>query len=214
MQTKSTENVLFIPKEECITEQIIKRNRFICYVSRAGNKSEAAEYIDAIKKQHPGARHHCWAYIAGNPASTTDICMTDDGEPHGTAGKPMLSALQYSGVGEIVAVVVRYSSGIKLGTGGLVRAYGGAVKETIELMPLDKKVDTTLIKISFPYKFEEALRNFADGKNLTIVNFQYQNDVCFELLIPKDTMAEALKGIENITNGKSTLIQKSNPIAP
>ena len=91
--------------------------------------------------EFPDATHNCWAYVAGPPASTGRVGMSDAGEPHGTAGRPMLTVLLHSGVGEIAAVVTRYYGGIKLGTGGLVKAYGGAVLAALEALPRVERID-------------------------------------------------------------------------
>ena len=112
-----------IPKSVVVFEEEIKKSRFITYLQHTEGLEQAKAFWAEIKAQHPNARHHCWAAVAGKPTDSQQLGFSDDGEPAGTAGKPMLSALQGSQVGEISAVVVRYYGGILLGTGGLVRAY-------------------------------------------------------------------------------------------
>ncbi|MDO6805248.1 YigZ family protein, partial [Wenyingzhuangia sp. 1_MG-2023] len=99
-----------------ISELEIKRSQFITFVGQASDRAAAEAFIRSVRQLHPQARHVCWAYIAGAP-DTTVMSMSDDGEPSGTAGRPMLKVLQHSGLGEIVVAVVRYFGGIKLGTG-------------------------------------------------------------------------------------------------
>jgi uncharacterized YigZ family protein len=118
-----------ILKESVSFQEEIKKSRFLTFISPAEGKASAMQFLADIKLQHKEARHHCWAYIGGSPTDSVNMGCSDDGEPKGTAGKPMLAVIQGSGVGEIVAVVVRYSGGIKLGTGGLVRAYSNGLQQ-------------------------------------------------------------------------------------
>ncbi|MGD9326788.1 MAG: YigZ family protein, partial [Desulfobacterales bacterium] len=103
-----------IPAKLYRTEETIKRSRFIATVARAFTEEDAKAFISIIKNEFPDATHNCWAYVAGPPGDTARIGMSDDGEPHGTAGKPILTALLHSEIGEIVAVVTRYFGGTKL----------------------------------------------------------------------------------------------------
>jgi len=112
---------------------------------------QAKAFWAEIKAQHPNARHHCWAAVAGKPTDSQQLGFSDDGEPAGTAGKPMLSALQGSQVGEISAVVVRYYGGILLGTGGLVRAYGNGVQQALKLLETERKVERQLFQVHCDY---------------------------------------------------------------
>ena len=113
-------------------EETVRRSRFIVTMARVSSPEEAKAFIERIREEHAGATHNCWAYNAGAPGDTAQVGASDDGEPKGTAGRPMLAALLHSDVGEVAAVVTRYFGGILLGTGGLVRAYQGAVKLGLE----------------------------------------------------------------------------------
>lgn len=115
-------------------EEDIKRSRFITSLARADSRERALAFVEAVRQEFPDARHNCWAYAVGKPGDTAQIGQSDDGEPHGTAGRPMLTQLLYGGVGEVVAVTTRYFGGIKLGTGGLTRAYQNGVKEALALL--------------------------------------------------------------------------------
>ena len=127
-----------IPATTTCCEQTIKNSQFICFIAPAASAAVAHEFIAQIKLKYPDARHVCWAFIAGKPKQTTVVSCSDDGEPAGTAGKPMLNVLLHSEIGEVVAVVVRYFGGIKLGAGGLTRAYANTAKQVIDL--LEEKV--------------------------------------------------------------------------
>src|SRR5699024_6472378 len=111
----------------------IKKSRFITYLQPVSGMEEAKQFWQQIRQQHPDARHHCWATVAGTPTDSQQYGFSDDGEPSGTAGKPMLNLLLGSGLGEVCAVVVRYYGGILLGTGGLVKAYGNGVQQALKL---------------------------------------------------------------------------------
>lgn len=140
-----------VPQSAVVFEEEIKKSRFITYLARTEGLAEAKAFWAKIKHQHPQARHHCWAAVAGKPTDSQQLGFSDDGEPAGTAGKPMLSALQGSGIGEISAVVVRYYGGILLGTGGLVRAYGNGVQQALKLLQTETKVERTAFRLSFDY---------------------------------------------------------------
>ncbi len=129
-----------IPDNTVCLEEVIKKSRFLTYLAHTPGSEAALAYIRQLKSEHPAARHHCSAFIAGEPGDGQQWGFSDDGEPSGTAGKPMLAQLQGSGIGEICAVVVRYYGGIRLGTGGLVKAYGGGVAEALKQLQRREKI--------------------------------------------------------------------------
>ncbi|ART81177.1 YigZ family protein [Oceanisphaera avium] len=135
-----------IPAAPLVWEQEIKKSRFIAYLGHTATPEEGKAFVETIRASEPSARHHCWAFVAGPPSDSRVLGFSDDGEPSGTAGKPMLAQLQGSNIGEITAVVVRYFGGIKLGTGGLVRAYGGTLSLALsELVTVEKRIMTEFI---------------------------------------------------------------------
>lgn len=142
-----------IPAAPLVWEQEIKKSRFIAYINHTVTPEEGKAFVEAIRAKEPTARHHCWAFVAGPPTDSRVLGFSDDGEPSGTAGKPMLAQLQGSGIGEITAVVVRYFGGIKLGTGGLVRAYGGTLSLALsELTTIEKRI---MAKLSIETQYAE-----------------------------------------------------------
>ena len=153
------------PAADCAVEHEIeiKRSRFICLIGRVTNDAEARGFIDAARTRFPDARHHCSAYIYHVDASHPVERSSDDGEPSGTAGKPMLDVLKGSGLMDIAVVVVRYFGGIKLGAGGLVHAYGGVVSEAIELVEPVLRTTRHLFTLDAPHadagRWEAELRN-------------------------------------------------------
>ncbi len=130
----------FIPKSEVIFEEEIKKSRFITYLRHTEGMEQSKAFLAEMKALHSSARHWCWATVAGTPNDSQQYGFSDDGEPSGTAGKPMLNYLLGSGLGEITAVVVRYYGGIQLGTGGLVKAYGNGVQQALLSLETVRKV--------------------------------------------------------------------------
>jgi uncharacterized YigZ family protein len=145
-----------IPSGENKIELEIKRSKFIAYAINATDREQADAFVKHLKNTNPRANHVCWAYIAGSP-ETTERSMSDDGEPSGTAGMPMLKVLQYSGLGDVAVAVVRYFGGTKLGTGGLQRAYSDAVVQVLEDLQLTLKVNRLQLRIEYAYSFQGAI---------------------------------------------------------
>jgi uncharacterized YigZ family protein len=145
-----------IPVGENKIELEIKRSKFIAYAINVTDRGQADAFVKHLKNTNPRAQHVCWAYIAGSPR-TTERSMSDDGEPSGTAGMPILKVLQYSGLGNIAVAVVRYFGGTKLGTGGLQRAYSDAVVQVLEDLPLTLKVSRLQLRIEYDYSFQGAI---------------------------------------------------------
>ncbi|WMC10464.1 YigZ family protein [Oceanimonas pelagia] len=140
-----TPSPYLVPAASVVWEQEIKKSRFIACLAHTPNAEAARAFIERLRSEYPGAGHHCSAFIAGAPNDSQALGFSDDGEPSGTAGKPMLAVLQGAGIGEITAVVVRYFGGIKLGTGGLVRAYGSSVNGALaELTTVEKVIEGRL----------------------------------------------------------------------
>lgn len=165
-------------------EEVIHRSRFIVTMARVTNAEEAKAFIEKIRQEHTTATHNCWAYVAGEPGSTAQVGASDDGEPKGTAGRPMLTVLLHCGVGEVAAVVTRYFGGILLGTGGLVRAYQGLTKLGLESLPIRQRVPCKKIKITLEHRFVNiALREFEEV-NAEILEKDFAMDVTFLLDVP------------------------------
>src|SRR4051812_12319940 len=146
--TVSTADRYSIPAARHRTEQTIERSRFICTLARVQAAADAHVFVREMNEEFADATHNCWAFVAGPPGSANQIGMSDDGEPHGTAGRPMLTVLTHCGVGEIAAVVTRYYGGTKLGTGGLVKAYGGAVQHALLTLPTRERVDRVDVELT------------------------------------------------------------------
>ena len=196
-------NSYLIPAGSICIEREIKRSRFITSMGRASDKQQANAFIEMVRSTYPDANHHCWAYVAGSPFDTVQIGMSDDGEPQGTAGKPMLSILQHSKIGEIVAVVTRYFGGIKLGTGGLVRAYSSSVQMALQKLPLAEFVALTTAQITLPYPFEDRIRRLLEKMKATISDVIYKDQVVLLVEFPENRAMELEQQIGNQTQGQA-----------
>jgi uncharacterized YigZ family protein len=173
-----------VPARTHRAESVIERSRFIATVGLARDAHDARAFIDAVRAEHPDATHNCWAYVAGAPGSTTVIGMSDAGEPHGTAGRPMLDVLLHSGVGEVVAVVTRYYGGVKLGKGGLVRAYGGAVQAALATLPLAERIERVTLLVTVGYGDVDALRRLLGEAGAELLEERYEDVACYRVTVP------------------------------
>lgn len=133
-----------VPKAMVVFEEEIKKSIFITYLARTSSVDDAKAFVAEIKAKHSDARHNCWGFVAGRPDDSMKWGFSDDGEPSGTAGKPILAQLSGSGIGEITAVVTRYYGGVRLGTGGLVKAYGGGVQQALKLIETEEKKESLI----------------------------------------------------------------------
>jgi len=189
------------PGEVFRVEQTIKRSRFIASVGHTPGVEEAKAFIEQIKAEFEDARHNCWAYCAGAAGSTDRIGASDDGEPHGTAGRPMLTAVTHSGIGEVTVVVTRYFGGILLGTGGLVKAYQSSVKMALEGVPTRVRTKTKRIKFSVEHRFVNQVLRKIEAINGRILEKNFDMDADFDVEIPEDLAETFAKELEELTRG-------------
>ena len=189
------------PGEAFRVEQPIKRSRFIASVGHTPGVEEAKAFIEQIKAEFEDARHNCWAYCAGAAGSTDRIGASDDGEPHGTAGRPMLTAVTHSGIGEVTVVVTRYFGGILLGTGGLVKAYQSSVKMALEAVPTRIRTKTKRIKFSVEHRFVNQVLRKIETANGRILEKNFDMDADFDVEIPEDLAETFAKELEELTRG-------------
>ncbi len=186
-------------------EQVIDRSRFICTVERVQSVEEAQAFIKAMNAEFPDATHNCWAYVVGAPGSTDRIGMSDDGEPHGTAGRPMLTVLQHCGVGEIAAVVTRYYGGTKLGTGGLVKAYGGSVQDALASLPTVERVDAVVVAFEVGYAQIGAVQQLLPTVGAEVVRQEFGEQAHFTVTLPREQVDVLASAIGNITRGNGSV---------
>jgi uncharacterized YigZ family protein len=182
-------NTYSIPAQTTYYQQEIKRSKFLTWITAVESPQAAKLWIQSLREDYPDARHVCWAYIAGAP-NTSLKSMSDDGEPSGTAGKPMLNVLEHSGVGDIGAVVVRYFGGVKLGTGGLVRAYSSSVSEAMKQAVFIDKVAMQVLTLHFSYADEAQVRYLLRGAEGIVLEIDYTAVVSMVCQIPYSILDE------------------------
>lgn len=182
-------------QEPIHTEIEVKKSKFIAYLFPIQSEEEAKQYIQQLKKEHFKARHHCSAYRLDGDFIIEH--SSDDGEPSGTAGRPMLDVLRYQEVTNVLAVVVRYFGGIKLGTGGLARAYGDAVRTAFEQAILVEKVEQQHFTVTLPYDQYDRLIYFLDQHHYHYENVQYSDVITLDIYSDLSVAQEVVHTIES-----------------
>ncbi len=191
-----------IPQASAQAEIEIKKSRFIGLAKQINDREQGMLWLAEVKAIYPDARHHCWTYLLGNPSCATNAGMGDDGEPSGTAGKPILNVLQHKGVGDIMLIVVRYFGGIKLGAGGLTRAYGQAAQAVMSVLPIQTFVSMQSISISCDYGQEQQIRHWVDKYQGSVSRVEYLEPLAIQVSIPEaeiNPFIQHLKTLHQVT---------------
>ncbi len=199
----------FIPTEAQRFEIDIKRSRFITSISPVANKSEAKIFIQKLRSEFPDANHHCWAMIAGMPNDVYQYDQSDDGEPKGTAGKPMLNVLQHSGLGNVVVVVTRYFGGVKLGAGGLVRAYTQSVSEALKELKTSEFLIRDELDIKLPYSMLDSIEHAIKEHNIEIVQKEFTDFIQMKILVSRKDKTLLDEIINSVGNGAIEILAYS-----
>ena len=188
-------------------EYIEKKSKFIGEVHFAKTLPEAEAFLQAARKRYYDARHHCFACITGEPGTPSEILRSnDDGEPGGTAGKPMLEVLTGAGLHYAAAVVTRYFGGTLLGTGGLVRSYTQAVKAALENAEIVTVTRGVLLRYKVTYQQAGKLQYVYAKENLPTPEMEYGQDVVMSVLMPAGEAERIKKATVQATDGKAELI--------
>lgn len=183
---------------------VIRKSEFIGYVKQVNNEDDAIEFINMIKKKHWNATHNCSAYVIGENDQIQKA--NDDGEPSGTAGKPILEVIKKIGLKNTVVVVTRYFGGIMLGAGGLIRAYGKAAKEGILAAGIIERVLYRKLIVKIDYTWYGKLENEMNNRGYTIYDTNFADNVIVTLLAVDGDEANLEKIIINLTNGQAEII--------
>lgn len=192
-----------VPAAEHRTRDEISRSRFLTTLAPAESAEAAHALVARLRAEHPDATHHCWAFVIGPPGSTGRIGMSDDGEPHGTAGRPMLTALLHGGVGDVAAVVTRWYGGTKLGTGGLARAYGGCVQRALDTLPRGERVSWVGCTITIGYGDVTVVQQLIDAHEGRVDEERYAADVTYVLALPDSRLAGFVAAVRDATRGQA-----------
>jgi len=191
----------FIPAREARIEMIVVNSRFIASAAPAFTVEEARAFVNQVKAEFSDASHNVPVFVIGRGNSVIAHC-TDDGEPSGTAGRPALAVLQGSGVGDVVVVVTRYFGGTKLGTGGLVRAYGDAVREVLKVLPLAEKVPTQTLMLAVPYNLFGRVRLLIEALHGETQDEEFAADVTVVVRLAAGQVPHFQERLQELSAGR------------
>ena len=199
-----------IPAERFRSETEVKHSRFITTVEPADTTEAALDFISQLKHEFPDATHNCWAYLIGPPGSTDRIGLSDDGEPHGVAGKPMLTTIQHSGIGDIVVVVTRYFGGTKLGKGGMVKAYTQAVKTALELLKTTEKIDWIELTVKAGYPLLDSIERLLPEFEVRLLEKQFAEQIILQLKLPEEHLKQFSTRLTDLSSGQIAIEKSSD----
>ena len=193
-------------KEDGQVQEEIKKSRFICHIKRVTTEDEARNFIQAVKKEHYKATHNCSAFILGERSEMKR--SSDDGEPSGTAGVPMLGVLENHQLTNVCAVGTRYFGGIKLGAGGLIRAYAGSVALAIKEIGIVHIKEQLGLRLTLSYSQYQELPNFLKAKQLQEQDTAFTDQVQTTIFVDKDDKDSVIESLIELFNGKIDIVEQ------
>lgn len=196
-----------IPAGPARAELIIVNSRFVASAAHTPEVAAAKEFIAAVRAEMPDANHHCYAYLVGYGSSVT-AGMSDDGEPAGTAGRPMLAVLRGANLGDVTVVVTRYFGGTLLGTGGLVRAYGDSVKAVLEILPRGERVERRELAVRVSYADYAAARRALEAHGALIAGEEFAADVQIAALLPAEACGPLAAELAELSAGQARVEER------
>jgi len=204
---ESSEN-RFIPAASARVEIRVVNSRFIASAGPAAAVADARAFIAGIRAEMPDASHHVYAYVVGHGA-TTMLGMSDDGEPSGTAGRPVMAVLRGSGLGDVTLVVTRYFGGTLLGTGGLVHAYGDAARAVLAILPREPKIERRRLGVTLPYSAFDQARRLVAAHAGTILEESFAADVTLRVLLPLAQVGPFIAQLGEATAGQAQVREEA-----
>lgn len=198
------EKVLYMPDGENSCETTVRNSRFIGYAVPVSDSDEARRLIREKRKEHPGCTHVVYAFMAGG--ENTEVSgMSDDGEPRGTAGRPVMEILKGSGIINVLVMVVRYFGGTKLGTGGLVKAYGDCARLVLSGLATRPLVEKHSFELEIPYNLHKKIRDVILEAGGEIGTEDFSDNILMAGFVPERSVEECRKRIEDISRGALSL---------
>jgi uncharacterized YigZ family protein len=188
---------------EASAEIVEKKSRFIAYAGKIGTEDEAVDFIEKTKNIQKAASHYVYAYITGREVPTERF--TDDGEPHGTAGMPVLEAIRSNGLTDSIIVVVRYFGGTLLGTGGLARTYSDSAAKVLQKAGVAQYIPARKTSVETDYHFLGRIKHHVETAEYPQVDEKYTDNVIIELLVPVGDTQEFTERINALTNAQATI---------
>lgn len=176
----------------------IRKSRFIAYAIPVADRDAAMEELRRLREEHPTATHVCWALLAGGQSG-----MSDDGEPSGTAGRPILEVLRHHDLDGVLAAVVRYYGGVKLGAGGLVRAYTDAIATALQDAPRVERIALASLPVEIGYPDEARVRRWIEQENYALEASAYDMNVQLTIRMPVTAVDAAREALRDMTQGRA-----------
>lgn len=190
-----------IPKERIRVEYLVSNSRFYGTIGRADTVEGAKAFIQSVRDEMPDATHHVYAFKIGYGGSVTEG-MSDDGEPSGTAGPPTLAVIRGANIGDVVLVITRYFGGTKLGTGGLVHAYGQTAREAVAALPTELKITRRTIGIEIPYPLYERVKILIDHYDCQLESEDFGAEILLIMRIAEDDLSPFTEALRELTAGR------------
>lgn len=187
---------------DVVAEIEVERSRFRCLLARAATEEQARATIEQVRREHWDARHHCTAFVIGPSGALAR--SNDDGEPSGTAGAPMLEVLRGAGTSDVVAVTTRWFGGIKLGTGGLARAYAASVRAGLAEASLVTRSEVLRAEVAVGHALAGRLENDLRARGVTITGSSYDARVTLHLAVPPESLDDVTAIVEALTGGEAS----------
>lgn len=184
-------------------EMVIKKSRFICSVARVSSEEEARSFIEQVSNESKKANHNCFAYMIGDHDQIQR--ESDNGEPSGTAGVPILESLQLAKIHNVVVVVTRYFGGIKLGAGGLIRAYSNSATNAIHQAGLVQRIKQTILEITVGYSLHDSLLHYLKDKHLEVANENFTATVQTNIYVDENQVKQVTANLINRFNDQLTI---------
>ena len=190
-------------------ELVIKKSRFLGRVEPCPDRAAALARVAELRAQHPGAAHVCWALLAGGHSAAND-----DGEPGGTAGRPMLDVLRHQGLDGVLATAVRYFGGVKLGAGGLVRAYTDCIAQALLTAEKIERVAQRQLACTLPYELEGRLRRLVEQHGAQLLDVQHGARVAMQLSLPAPGAEAFIAAVDDVAQGRVDWLRESSIASP
>lgn len=194
-----------VPSDVSQVEEVVRRSRFVTRVGRAQDRAAASRFVQEARERLPGATHYCWAFNVGPPGSSAHAGKSDAGEPPGTAGQPMLVVLLNSGVGQVATVCARYYGGVKLGRGGLARAYASGVKRALAVCPTARNAERTAVVVAVAYSSVESVERILREMDAVVVEREFGATARYRVLLPVDRRRRLAEAVAAATGGSGVV---------
>jgi uncharacterized YigZ family protein len=198
-----------VPVETLRTEIMVVNSRFVTTIARVETAAEAKSFWAGVRAEMPDASHHVYAFRVGFGNSVTEG-MTDDGEPSGTAGPPVLAVLRGTQIGDVIVVVTRYFGGTKLGTGGLVRAYSDAARAGLAILRTEEKIEKRLLGVDIPYSLYEMIKRLITQHHGVITDETFASEVTILAQFPASEISAFTEALREMTAGSAAPVEFSD----